>query len=178
MDASPWGLGGSLIIDSRVYGYFGAGLTKHDERILSAKIGSDESQQIFESLVILVAMKLWLHVLKAKRVALTLTGDNNRALAMTAKLKITASPIIARELAMTLCESAFQPRVISHLPGVMNGHADALSRLSEHGGRHSIPAELAGCKRAHPPKRDESFYTTLTHTAWGGQQRVVGWVVL
>ena len=96
LDASPWGLGGILIIDSRVYGFFGVRLTKHDERIRSAKIYSGESQQIFEALAILVAMKLWLHVLKAKRVVLTLTGDNTSALAMAAKLKITASPIIAR----------------------------------------------------------------------------------
>ena len=168
MDASPWGLGGILIIDSRVYGYFGVRLTRHDERIHSAKIGSDESQQIFEALTILVAFRVWLPLIKQKRVVLTLTSDNMSALAMGAKLKITASTLIARELALTLCEAAFQPRVIQHLPGVMNGHADALSRLFQPGGKHTLPEQLAGCKRAHPPRRNASFYTTLSTESQGG----------
>ena len=75
LDASPWGLGGILVIDSRVHSFFGCRLPRDDEDILNATNGSDESQQIFESLVILVAMKLWINILKQKRIVLTLTSD-------------------------------------------------------------------------------------------------------
>ena len=174
LDASPWGLGGVLVIDSRVHSFFGCRLTREDENILNCTIGSDESQQIFESLVILVAMKLWVDILKQKRIVLTLTSDNTSALAMTAKLKITASQTIARELALLLSETAFQPRVIQHLPGVMNGFADSLSRLFQPGGNFTIPAQLAQCKRLYPPRRCVNFYTTLAQKSQGGEDFASG----
>ena len=168
LDASPWGLGGVLVIDCRVHSFFATKLTRDDEHFLKAKIGSDESQQIFEALAILVAFRVWLPVIRSKKVVLTLTSDNTSALAMSAKLKITASTLIARELALTLCEASFQPRFIEHLPGVMNGHADSLSRLFQPGGRYKIPEALAACKRVHPPRRNAAFYTTLATESQGG----------
>jgi len=164
LDASGWGLGGVLVIDAKVHSYFASRLSHHDETILKAQIGSDESQQVFEALVILVAFRLWIDVLREKRLLVTLTSDNTSALAMSAKLKITASTLISRELALLLSETSFQPRVIEHLPGVMNSHADALSRLWQPGANFRIPEGLAKCKRLHPPTRDASYYSTLALT--------------
>ena len=92
-------------------------------------IGSDQSQQVFKALVILVALRLWIDVVRDKPLLVTLTSGNTSALAMSAKLKITVSTVISRELALLLSETSFQPPVVEHLPGVMNSHADALSRL-------------------------------------------------
>ena len=130
-------------------------------RILKVEIGDSNSQQKLEALVVLVAMHLWLDVLKTKRIILTLKSDNTSALAMASSLKITASTLISRELAMLLSEAAFMPRFFHHLPGVMNGFADSLSRLDEPGSRHSIPEALRNERRLHPRRRDETFYTTL-----------------
>ena len=168
LDASPWGLGGIPVIDAVPHSYFGCRLSHGDEVILRAKMGSDESQQVFEPLVILVAFKLWIDVLREKRLLVALTSDNTSALAMSAKLKITASTVISRELALLLSETSFQPRVIEHLPGVMNSHADALSRLWQPDAKFRIPDDLAKCKRLHPPRRDASYYSTLALTSQGG----------
>ena len=115
MDASPWGLGGILVIDAIIHSYFACRLSRDVEVILKTKNGSDESQQVFEALVILVAFRLWIDVLREKRLLVTLTSDNTSALAVSAKLKITASTVISRELALLLSETSFQPRVIEHL---------------------------------------------------------------
>ena len=72
-------------------------------------------------------MRLWFGVLKTKRMILTLKSDNTSALAMASSLKITASTLIARELAMLLSESAFMPKYFDQLPGAMNGFADSES---------------------------------------------------
>ena len=59
----------------------------------------------------------------------TLTSDNTSALAMTATLKVTASTLIAKELALLFSETSFQPRHVDHIPGMMHTYADVLSRL-------------------------------------------------
>ena len=86
---------------------------------------------------------------------------------MVAEMKANISTLTARELALVLSETAFQPRFIQHLPGVMNQHADALSRLHEPGSNHSIPEGLKKVRRLRPPIRDEAFYSALAHTPQG-----------
>ena len=130
-------------------------------RVLKIIIGDSDSQQKLEALVVLVALRLWLDVLKTKRIILTLSSGDTSALAMASSLKITASTLIARELAMLLSEAASMPRLFHHLPGVMNGFADSLSRLDEPGSRHSNPDALRNELRLHSRRRDETFCTTL-----------------
>ena len=113
-------------------------------------------------------MRLWIQILKSKRIVLTLKSDNTSALAMASTLNIIASALIARELAMLLSESASMPKFFHHLPGVMNGFADSLSRLDEPRARHVIPAALKGERRVHLAQRSRAFYTTLAHTSQGG----------
>ena len=89
LDASPWGLGGILIINCKVHSFFACPVSKHDLRVLKIIIGDTDGQQQLEALVVLVAMRLWLDVLKTKRIILTLKSDNTSALAMASSLKIT-----------------------------------------------------------------------------------------
>ena len=168
LDASPWGLGGILVIGCAVHSFFASKLTQNDEEIHGVTVGEHESQQVFEALSILVAVKLWINIFRKKRIVVTLTSDNTRALAMTATLKVTASSLIARELALLFSETSFQPRHVDHLPGVMNTYADALSRLYEPNAKYRIPEELRKAKQVHAPARTRSFYSTLAHTAQGG----------
>ena len=130
-------------------------------RVLNVIFEDSDSQQKLEVLVALVAMRLWLGVLKTKRIILTLKSDNTSALAVASSLTSTASTLIVRELAMLFSEAAFTPRFFHHLPGVMNGFADSLSRLDEPRSRHTIPEALRNGRRVHPQRRDEVFYTTL-----------------
>eukprot|EP00969_Alexandrium_andersonii_P200208 8843711-Alexandrium_andersonii.AAC.1 len=47
--------------------------------------------------------------------------------------------------------------MLTHIPGVANIKADALSRLFAPSPKR-VPAELVRVSRAHPPPRDEGFY--------------------
>ena len=70
-----------------MHSFFASRLTHDDEVIHNAVIGQHESQQVFEALSILVAVKLWIGVFKKKRIVVTLTSDNTSDLATTATLK-------------------------------------------------------------------------------------------
>ena len=61
LDASPFGLGGVLLIDGQIAAWLADALTSHDELIHGHAIGEDTGQQTWESLVVLVAVKLWGH---------------------------------------------------------------------------------------------------------------------
>ena len=162
LDASPYGLGGILIEDGEITTYFASELTHHDERIHKARIGSDKGQQIWESLCILVALRLWRVLWMQRKVTLSLKSDNMAALVLAAKLKASGSrSLIARELALLYSESSFEPRWTVHLPGVLNIIPDALSRLTDPSGKYQIPAALACVKPIAVPSRPESYYTTL-----------------
>ena len=92
---------------------------------------------------------------------MTIKRDNISALIMASKLSITSSELIARELALLLSEASYMPRHVVHVPGVMNAWADALSRLSEPGGKYCIPAALRDVPRSSPIRRTPDFYSTL-----------------
>ena len=75
-----------------------------------------------------------------RRMILHVRGDSVAMLTVVLKMKPTASTamgLIAREVALDVAESAFQPDVrATHLPGVANTLADALSRRAD-------PAKMA-----------------------------------
>ena len=161
LDASPFGLGGILISNGRVLSWFSSDLSRDDEEIFQHSIGADSGQQVWEALVILVALRTWKEMWISQQVTLTLKSDNISALVMAAKLKITSSRLIACEVALELSEAAFMPRHVVHVPGVMNIWADVLSRLGDNRSQYRVPAELKGVPRAYPAKRAAEFYTTL-----------------
>ena len=58
-DASPWGIGGYLVIADKILSYFSCPLTAEVERVLQMKIGESSSQQVAEALAVLVALRGW-----------------------------------------------------------------------------------------------------------------------
>lgn len=58
-DASPWGLGGYLLVYTTPLAYFTSAITELDERMLRVEVGRPEGQQVLEALAVLVALKLW-----------------------------------------------------------------------------------------------------------------------
>ena len=92
---------------------------------------------------------------------MVIKSDNMSALAMGARMRIKASPLVAREIALLFCESAFEAKMFEHIPGLTNLLADELSRASELGRPSQLPAQLIGVHRTLVPQRSRDFYRTL-----------------
>eukprot|EP00971_Amphidinium_carterae_P347844 6490072-Amphidinium_carterae.1 len=59
VDASPWGMGAVLEVDSTITQYFSLMLTEDDVAIHGYPIGSPDGQQVWELLAALVALRHW-----------------------------------------------------------------------------------------------------------------------
>ena len=161
LDASPYGLGGVMTQDGVILAWFACPLTVGDERIPGCRRGISEGQHIWESLCLLVALKLWLSAWGDKKVNISIKSDNMAALSLAAKMKSKVSSLIAKEVALIISKAAFRPRLVVHVPGVMNLSADSLSRLEDPDGDYSIPAYLLPSLRTSTSPRTETFYRTL-----------------
>ena len=131
-----------------------------DTRILKAKVGDSKSQQTFELLCILVALRAWLHQWRLHRVLVRIRSDNLAALVGAARLKGKAG-LILREISYVYTEASFEPALCEHIPGVCNVLADRLSRLHEPGASEKVPAQLADIPATMIPPRRRSYYRTL-----------------
>ena len=163
-DASPWGIGGYLVVSGTILTYFASKLTERDVRILNIQIGDSSAKQIAEALSVLVGLKLWSRLWQRPQVQLQIKSDNVGTLTLLKKLRTNyKSPnlgLIVREMALLFGRSSYQPRLLSHIPGLSNTIADCLSRLFQPNGGKQMPSELTTCRRTTAPVRDEAYYKT------------------
>ena len=162
LDASPWGLGGVLFENDVPISYFTSRLTKDDVKLHRRPIGDSDGQQVWESLVVLVALRAWKDVWLPRRLSVTIRGDNVSALYMAAQMKSKASPLVNKELALLYTKAAFLPRHVEHIPGLTNGLADELSRIWEPGAGYKIPDALKHVPPVPIPIRNRKYYEVLT----------------
>ena len=97
-------------------------LSEADVNIHGHSLGDHNGQQTWECLAVLVALKTWFHAWSSKRCELRVKSDNFAALAMGAKMKVKASPLIANELALVYSHAAHEPRVFEHIPRGHESH--------------------------------------------------------
>ena len=162
LDASPYGIGGILIKDGLIIAYFADKISQHDEQVLNISTGSDDAQQICEALGVLVALRIWASEWMHRRTILQIKADNVGALTMASQLKgKKGRGIIAREIALVYSESCYEPRRLTHVPGVINCVPDALSRLVDPCGEYTLPTQLANLVPTVTPRRDAGWYRTL-----------------
>ena len=83
-DASPWGFGAVLHMDGEIHEYFYDQPCEMDLQVLQVKVGESSSQQAFESLCGLIAMRHWSKTWRNRRCTLTIRSDNVGALALLA----------------------------------------------------------------------------------------------
>jgi hypothetical protein len=163
LDASPWGLGGFLVEDNRIQGWFACGLGTEEQSILRITQAESAAQQVVEALVVLVALRAWKSRWVHQRVVLRVKSDNISALVMCLKLKTDGygTGIIARELALDIASSEYKPQIAEHIPGVDNVIADPLSRRFQPGANFQLPPCLRTAEEVVLAPRGPEFFRTL-----------------
>ena len=174
-DASPWGLGGYLVVAGNLLTYFTSPLTEDDAEMLAITLGESSAQQVAEALAVLVALKIWAPIWKRQLTQLRMKSDSISTLSLLRKMRVGHRSIglnlIARELALLFGSCCYKPRWLEHIPGVSNIYADILSRLQQTGNTKQLPKAFLQCPRTTVPRRDANYYRTFVAAK---QDRQVG----
>ena len=101
-DASPWGLGAVALRHGIPIRYLISDLTRHDYERYHHQEGEASGQQVWEALIILVAMRAWRDLWCEGKFTICLQGDNVTALLMALRLQSPPGGVkeVARELAL------------------------------------------------------------------------------
>ncbi len=162
-DASPWDTGAFISINGVPTQYFAVAATKDDTDHLGIEFTQDSKvQQAFEALTLFIALRIWKDIRASTRCVVHVAWDNMAALAMMCKLQPHSNTlgIIARELALDICDSLYEPDLVSHIPGVANKAADSLSRKYQPDTPFVIPPILSQCVEVHPEARTGKWWRT------------------
>ena len=161
-DASPWGIGGYLAMNNTPIAYFSDELCGFDLQLANAALGSPDGQQVWESLALLVALRIWRSYWVRRGVELHIGSDSVSALSLLMKLrakpKAKGLGRIARELALDFSRCSYRPRWHEHIPGVSNVVSDKLSRRFQPGKSFVLPEVLKHATEAKVPIRNENFF--------------------
>ena len=159
-DASPWGVGATLLLGGSPIEWLGDDLTAEDHSILGTNPGDPAGQASFEALAILVACRTWLPLWHDLPLTVVLQSDSIAALGSAAKLgsSVPALNTVIRELALEMAEGCFEVDLFGHIPGHLNVWADALSRLRDPNGQKTVPEELLQIKRATVAPRPSGWW--------------------
>ena len=95
VDASPRGIGGTLQEDSEITEYFRDDLTEEDADMFNHPLGAAEGQQAWEALALLVALRIWSHKWRNRRIFLRVKSDSISALTMVLKMQAHPAPAAA-----------------------------------------------------------------------------------
>ena len=158
-DASTYAMGAVLVLQGNLMAYMSERITEKESELLHVRLLDSRSQQCFEALVLLVALRLWHRHWINRRVRLTVRSDSVTALILALKLKAKSygTGVIAREIALDLADSLYFPTLAERLPGTSNWLCDALSRPDE----HEIPGMLQTITRDQPLPRTLEYFRTL-----------------
>ena len=173
LDASPWGLGAILVQGGKVITWMSVKLTSMDEFIFQHKIGESSGQQTWECLAVLVALRTWRHHWQNRRAYVQVKSDSVAALTLMLDLKSggRGPTIVAREVALELAESSFQPVICQHVPGIANVWPDLLSRRHQPGKAFLLPRVLADTPETRAPERPAGYYRALAPPSAKGSVR-------
>ena len=163
LDASPWGLGGYVEHNRIITHYFISEVITIEASLLGQDIGEASSQQTFEALAALVALRAWSHLWKAQRCVIKVRSDSISALVVVLRLKTCGKGpgIVAREMALDVAESLYRPDVVEHVPGIANKVCDMLSRKFQPGAKFSMPSALKHANETVVAVRNKAYYRSL-----------------
>ena len=148
-----------------IVSYFADPICSSDREVLAlGTVASSSDQQALESLALLVALREWSPQWRDRRVSLAVQSDNIAALSTLSKMQPHSASlgIVARELALDVCNSSQSPDDVVHIPGIANKTADALSRLYEPTSPpNTIPPHLAPHLLHRCAPRSRNWWRTL-----------------
>jgi hypothetical protein len=159
MDASIWGGGAILVIDSRVTSWFVIEWSDADHTRDNLIKGDSGNMSFWESLTLLVAARVWLPAHQQVR-RLRLKSDSLSALRLAVRLS-SPSPAMNRigcELALDLANDVYQFELCEHIAGITNTIPDILSRQFSPEAK-PLPSDCDECKRIRVPPRDGTFWS-------------------
>ena len=160
----PWGLGGVLQVEADLVEYLASSLKEADLERVGLQLGDPAGQQVWESRGVLAALRLWASRWQNRRVRRTVIGDSIAMHTTVLHMKADSQNLglIAREGVLDTAESAFEPDIGVHIPGIANDLADALSRkTAPTQTMWRLPSPLRHAKVVFAPLRDDLFYRTL-----------------
>ena len=169
LDASPWGMGGYLVVNSVVTSWFATPLGAEEASLLHIEIGSAAAQQCVEALAALIALRAWHRWWHEQGAQLRVRSDSVSALVLVLRLKTKGkgAGIVAREIALDIAAACYEPTLAEHVPGLANTTCDILSRRympvkrDQAAREWRLPRMLCGIEPAVLAPRDASYYRSL-----------------
>ena len=167
LDASPWGLGGYLVLDHQIVSWFSCPVTATEAKILQITIGDASAQQAVEALAALVALRAWLHYWREKPLRVCVRSDSMSTLILVLQLKTSTfvgkgTVLVAREMALDIAMACYQPAIVEHVPGIANVTCDTLSRQFQPGASYALPECLSGITELVLPPRGPEFFRSIS----------------
>jgi hypothetical protein len=155
-DACPWGFGAILSRYGKPLEWMADTLHTRDLDRFGATLGDSAHTTLWESLCILVALRLWGAYLPQ---GLALRSDSLSSLRALVRMDSPSPGINAllREVALIEGQSGSTWVSLTHIPGISNAWADALSRLGAPEPK-SVPRELEGVRRRLLPPRGSRWW--------------------
>lgn len=161
-DASPWGIGGVLKINDKAVECFSSPIPQGVLEKFKAQTGNSKFNTLWEGLALLVAFRLWLQ--KLEYGAQVRARSDNMGVLYTivgGRAKSADLNVLAREFSLDQALRLYRISWLSHIPGVTNLEADALSRRFA-----PVPAEwpesLVGVPLV-PVRINEDFWRIQEH---------------
>jgi hypothetical protein len=172
-DASPWGMGAILLEDNVPSAFFAVPVDDVDLARFRATAGDSKFLTYWEALCLLIAMRLW-RPPQCAAVRFCIKSDSLGALLALRKGASSAEPLnlILREVALEEAELSSRIECATHIPGLSNTIADALSR------RYApdpspLPVELSGARQDSPPVRNRAWYRSLGAPVREGERKAL-----
>eukprot|EP00435_Cladocopium_sp_Y103_P051935 s1011_g16.t1 len=137
-DACPFGMGGTLRVGGDLKEAFAMDLPQSMLQKFNATRGDSKHTTLWEAIALLIACRQWLG--KFAGTAKVQCRSDSLSLLQTllkGRAKSKDLAVVAREFALDLARDRYRLHLLTHIPGVTNLEADALSRESA-----PVPLEL------------------------------------
>ena len=160
-DACPFGLGGTFRVAGKLEEVFAADIPPSVLKKFNADRGDSKHTTLWEALALLVACRIWLPKFQG-RANVRCRSDSLSLLLSLVKGRAKSSDlsVLAREFALDQAQGLYRLHLLTHIPGITNLEADALSRLWA-----PVPLELPESVKNAPRATvivDESFWKVRT----------------